>query len=80
MSKNYRARLFSNFFALSIIQGTNFLIPLLVMPSVISRIGVSGFGVISVAQVVMVYLSTISDYGFNLTATRDVALSKESVK
>ena len=78
MSKNYRARLFSNFFALSIIQGTNFLIPLLVMPFVISRIGVSGFGVISVAQVVMVYLSTISDYGFNLTATRDVALSKES--
>jgi PST family polysaccharide transporter len=78
MNKNYKGRLFSNFFALSIIQGTNFLIPLLVMPFVIRRIGVSGFGVISVAQVVMVYLSTISDYGFNLTATRDVALNKES--
>lgn len=77
MSKNYKARLSSNFFALSIIQGTNFLIPLLVMPFVISRIGVSGFGVISVAQVAMVYLSTISDYGFNLTATRDIALNKE---
>jgi len=76
MSKYYKGKLFSNFFALSIIQGTNFLVPLLVMPYVISRIGVSLFGVISVAQVVMVYLSTVSDYGFNLTATRDVALSK----
>jgi PST family polysaccharide transporter len=77
MSKNYKRKLASNFFALSIIQGTNFLIPLLIMPFVISRIGVSWFGVISVAQVVMVYLSTISDYGFNLTATRDVALNKD---
>ena len=77
MNNNHTRKLFSNFFALSIIQGTNFLIPLLVMPFVISRIGVSGFGVISVAQVVMVYLSTVSDYGFNLTATRDIALNKE---
>lgn len=76
MSKNHKRKLFSNFFALSIIQGTNFLIPLLIMPYVISRIGVSWFGVISIAQVVMVYLSTFSDYGFNLTATRDVALNK----
>ena len=77
MSKYYKGKLFSNFFSLSIIQGTNFLIPLLVMPYVISRIGVSWFGVISVAQVVMVYLSTVSDYGFNLTATRDIALIKD---
>ncbi len=62
--------------ALSIVQGTNFLLPLLVMPYVISRIGADGFGVIAVAQVVMIFLSTISDYGFNLTATRDIAVYK----
>ena len=80
MNKNYSGKLFSNFFSLSIIQGTNFLIPILVMPHVIQRIGVGLFGVVSVAQVVMVYLSTISDYGFNLTATRDIALNKEKTK
>lgn len=77
MSINYKGSLLSNFFALSIIQGANFLVPLLVMPFVISRVGVSSFGVIAIAQVVMVYLSTVSDYGFNLTATRDVAINKE---
>jgi len=80
MNKNYSGKLFSNFFSLSIIQGTNFLIPILVMPHVIQRIGVGLFGVVSVAQVIMVYLSTISDYGFNLTATRDIALNKEKTK
>ena len=76
MSVNNNSKLFSNFIALSIVQGTNFLLPLLVMPYVIYRIGADGFGVIAVAQVVMIYLSTISDYGFNLTATKDIALHK----
>lgn len=76
MGTNSNSKLFSNFIALSIVQGTNFLIPLLVMPYVINKIGACGFGVIAVAQVFMIYLSAISDYGFNLTATRDIALYK----
>jgi polysaccharide transporter, PST family len=77
MNTRYKNKLLSNFIALSIVQGTNFLLPLLVMPYVINKIGAGGFGIIAVAQVVMVYLSTISDYGFNLTATRDIALYKD---
>lgn len=65
--------LLSNFIALSIVQGTNFLLPLLVMPYVLKKIGTEAFGTIAVAQVLMVYLSVVSDYGFNLTATRDIA-------
>lgn len=75
MNKSHTGRVFSNFFALGIIQGTNLLIPILVMPHVIQRIGVSAFGSVSIAQVVMIYLSTISDYGFNQTATRSIALN-----
>ncbi len=77
MEASYKNKLFSNFIALSIVQGTNFLLPLLVMPFVIVRIGTDGFGIVAVAQVVMIFLSTISDYGFNLTATRDIALYKD---
>ena len=69
-------RLISNFISLTIVQGTNFLLPLIVMPFVIGRVGAAGFGVISVAHVVMIYLSTIADYGFNLTAARDLAIHK----
>ncbi len=76
MSSTYGGRLVSNFVALTIIQGTNFLLPILVMPHVIEKIGAEGFGMVSIAHAVMIYLSTVSDYGFNLTATRDVALHK----
>lgn len=57
-------------------QGINFLVPLLVMPYVISRVGADGFGAIAVAQVLMIYLAAISDYGFNISATKDIALYK----
>lgn len=71
-----RKRLFSNFFSLGIIQGTNYLLPIIITPYVIKRIGADGFGIIAVTQVVMMFLQTISDYGFNLTATRDVSQNR----
>lgn len=69
-------RLFSNFIFLSIIQAVNLLLSLLVIPYVILKTGVAEFGAIAIAQMVMTYLSTISDYGFNLTTTRNIALHK----
>lgn len=71
-----RSRIFSNFLALGILQGTNFLLPVLVMPFVLKRIGPDGYGVVAVAQVVMLIFCTITDYGFNLTATRALALHR----
>lgn len=79
MSGHYSRKLFSNFLSLSIVQGTNFLLPIIVMPYVISKIGTAGFGIISVAHVVMIYLSSISDYGFNLTATKDISLFRRDL-
>ncbi|HMG68530.1 MAG TPA: flippase [Chitinophagaceae bacterium] len=77
MASGDSKKLLSNFIALGIIQGANFVLPVLVMPFVIRRIGPDLFGVVSVAQVVMIFLSTVSDYGFNLTATRDIAFFRE---
>jgi polysaccharide transporter, PST family len=76
MTRHYRERLFSNFLALGIIQGTNYLLPILVMPYVLKKIGAEGFGEVAVAQSVMAYFMTVADYGFNLTATRDVSLNR----
>jgi polysaccharide transporter, PST family len=77
MKTNQRGKLFSSFISLGIVQGTNFILPLLVMPYVIRKIGVGSFGSVSLAQVLMIYLSTIADYGFNLTATRDIVLNRD---
>lgn len=71
-------KLFSNFASLSFVQVINFLIPLLVMPYLISRIGADGLGIVAIAQVVMTFLSTIADYGFNISATKDIALNKDN--
>jgi PST family polysaccharide transporter len=78
-STNRRNRIFSNFMALGILQGTNFLLPVLVMPFVIKKIGADGYGVVAVAQVVMLIFCTVTDYGFNLTATRALALHRDDV-
>jgi len=77
MQKSNNKKFFSNFIVLSIIQGANLLLSLLVIPYVIMKVGADGFGAIAVAQMVMTYLSTISDYGFTLTATRDIAIYKD---
>lgn len=75
-STSRRNRVFSNFLALGILQGTNFLLPIVVMPFVIKKIGADGYGIVAVAQVVMLIFCTVSDYGFNLTATRELALHR----
>ncbi len=66
-----------NFFSLGFVQLINSSLQLLVIPYVISIIGADGFGVVAVAQVVMIFLSTFSEYGFNQTATRNVALYRD---
>jgi PST family polysaccharide transporter len=66
-----------NSFSLGIVQGVTSVLQLIVIPYVISRIGVDGFGVVAVAQVVMFYLSAFTEYGFNQTATRDISIFRE---
>lgn len=65
-----------NFFSLGTVQVIIYLVQLAVIPHVISRIGVDGFGIVAVAQVTMLFLATLTDYSFNQTATRDIALNR----
>jgi len=69
-------RLVHNFFSLGLVQVINISLQLLVIPYVINIIGADGFGVIAVAQVVMIYLSTFTEYGFYQTATRDLSVHR----
>jgi len=64
----------NNFFSLSLIQGTNFILPLIVLPYLVNVIGIDKFGLVSFAQALMSYFIIFTDFGFNLTATREIAL------
>lgn len=69
----------SNFGYLMLLQIASYIFPLLTIPYLARVIGVEGFGKIAFAAAVIVWFKTISDWGFNYTATRDVALSKENL-
>ncbi len=78
MSIASNKHLLKNFFSLGLVQVINSLLQLLVIPYVISRIGVERFGVVAVAQVIMFYLATLTDYGFNQTGTREVSINRDN--
>ena len=69
--------LVSNFGYLLLLQIAGYIFPILTIPYLSKVVGVDGFGKIAFAAGVIVWLQTITDWGFNYTATRDVARNRE---
>lgn len=59
------------------LQFINFLLPLILTPYLIRVLGVTNFGLIAISQAVMSFFIIMADYGFNLTATRELAINRE---
>lgn len=76
-SKDARA-VAGNFMWLSVLQVASYAFPLITMPYLARVIGVEGFGKIAFASAIMVWIQTIADWGFNLTATRDVSQNRDN--
>jgi PST family polysaccharide transporter len=69
-----------NFFALSFLQATNYLIPLITMPYMIRVVGTEKFGVISLIQALHYYFVIFVDYGFSITSTRELSIARSDKK
>lgn len=76
---NNQSNVFKNFFSQSLLQVANNLLPLISIPIIVRIIGPDKFGVINFATVVMSYFILLTNYGFDLTATRAVALKKDDL-
>lgn len=66
-----------NIIFLFLIQGINYLFPLLTIPYFARIFGPTGVGVLALAQVVILYLVAVVDFGFNLTVTRRISIAYE---
>ena len=68
----------SNFGYLMLLQIAGYAFPLITIPYLARVIGVEGFGKIAFAAAVVVWFQTVADWGFNYTATRDVAQNRDN--
>ncbi|MER3451854.1 MAG: hypothetical protein C4300_07470 [Thermus sp.] len=66
-----------NLLSLYGVTAANYLFPLLTLPYLARVLGPSGFGALAIVQSLGQYLSLVVEYGFGLSATREVARSRE---
>lgn len=68
-----------NVFSLIILQGSNYILPLITFPFLVRRLGTEGFGLVSFTTAIMYFFIVFTDYGFNITATKKISVNKENV-
>lgn len=70
--------LMSNFFSLVILQGANYLFPLLTVPYLFKTLGVNTFGLITFTSAFIQYFVIITDFGFNLYGVQVVSANRNN--
>jgi polysaccharide transporter, PST family len=70
-------RVWGNFVALSVVQFANYVAPLIILPYLFRVLGPSRYGLIELARAISVYFLILTDYGFSLSATREVSVHRD---
>ncbi|KXI43827.1 teichoic acid transporter, partial [Bacillus cereus] len=71
-------KLTKNFIFLFLMQMANLLLPLISLPYLSRVLQPEGFGLIVFAQSLIQYFVILTDFGFNLSATRQVSINREN--
>src|SRR6218665_1188921 len=69
-------RSLKNLASVAFLQGTNFLLPAIVLPFLIRYLGPADYGLYNLAQIWAVYFAVIIGYGFDLSGTKEFAIAR----
>lgn len=76
--KKINNRLVSNIFSLIILQGSNYIFPLVTLPYLVRILGVDQYGVLIFCTTFTQFLNIFVDYGFNISGTREISINKNN--
>lgn len=74
------SQLVKNFFSLAVLKLMNAVLPFVTLPYLIKVLGIQQYGAIVLGLSLIAYFQAVTDYGFNLSATREIANHRNSQK
>ncbi len=80
LNRIFKSDLLKNMSSLTLIQLANYAVPLLLIPYISRIVGVDNYGKLEYARVFVLYFTILIDYGFNYTATREVATERNNLE
>ncbi|MBE2919758.1 flippase [Anoxybacillus flavithermus] len=75
-----RKKLIENFSALMIMQFLNYVLPFITLPYLARVLGAEKYGVYLFSQAFVQYFIILVDFGFDLSATREIALNRGNIR
>jgi PST family polysaccharide transporter len=67
-----------NIISMLVLQGGNYLAPLVLFPLLVHRLGIEAFGVLAFATAFSMFFKTCVSYGFDLTGTKYISLNRNN--